>query len=103
MYWDHSSVKAVSICDGGGLSRSASGLKSHKAILRIILLQPRRIALCGPDARHGCQRGSSGCQMQKFPTGKFHNVPPNMPADMLKNETSAVPRTALRSNYMATE
>ena len=65
--------------------------------------RPRWIALCGRDARHGSERGSSGCQMQKFPTGKFHNVPPNMPADMRKHETSAVPRTALRSNYMAAE
>jgi hypothetical protein len=41
--------------------------------------------------------------MQKFTTGKFHYVPPNLPADMPKHETSAVPRTALRSNYMAAQ
>jgi hypothetical protein len=29
--------------------------------------------------------------MQKFPTGKFHNFPPNMPADMREHETSAGP------------
>src|SRR5262249_46219966 len=34
---------------------------------------PRRIGLRPRDARHGRERGGTGCQMQKSPTvGKFH-------------------------------
>ena len=34
--------------------------------------RPRRIGLRPRDARHGRQRGSARCQMQKLSAGKFH-------------------------------
>src|SRR5262245_12864660 len=36
--------------------------------------RPRWIGLCPSDARHGRQRGSARCQMQKSATGKFHSI-----------------------------
>ena len=38
--------------------------------------RPRRIGLRPRDARHGRQRGSARCQMQKLSAGKFHGDPP---------------------------
>ena len=40
--------------------------------------RPRRIGLRPRDARHGRQRGSARCQMQKLSAGKFHWVLPNL-------------------------
>jgi hypothetical protein len=38
--------------------------------------RPRRIALRPRDARHGLERGSTRCKMQKISAGKFHfNAP----------------------------
>ena len=37
--------------------------------------RPRRIGLRPRDARHGRQRGSARCQMQKLSAGKFHHDP----------------------------
>jgi hypothetical protein len=34
--------------------------------------RPRRIALRESEALHGRERGSTGGQMQKISTGKFH-------------------------------
>src|SRR5262249_14666077 len=63
--------------------------------------RPRRIALRRRDARRGSQRGGTGGQMQKCPTGKFHNVPPNVPRGYAQE--TAVARTALRLNLYGRE
>jgi hypothetical protein len=41
--------------------------------------RPRRIGLRDSDVRQGRQHGSTGRQMQKLSTGKFHNIPLEMP------------------------
>ena len=38
--------------------------------------RPRRIGLRPRSARHGRQRGSTRCQMQKVSAGKFYGIPP---------------------------
>src|SRR5262249_33743182 len=38
--------------------------------------RPRRVGLRPRDARHGRQRGSACCQMQKISAGKFHSALP---------------------------
>src|SRR5262249_35015966 len=38
---------------------------------------PRRIGLRPRDARHGRERGSARCEMEKISAGKFHSEPPS--------------------------
>src|SRR5262249_40563137 len=38
------------------------------------MARPRRIGLCRRDARHGRERGSARCEIQKLSTGKFHCI-----------------------------
>src|SRR5262249_1197013 len=39
---------------------------------------PRRIGLRPRETRHGRERGSARCQMQKIAAGKFHFEPPSL-------------------------
>src|SRR5262249_42363161 len=45
--------------------------------------RPRRIGLRASDTRHGRQRGSPCCEMQKSTAGKFHFEPPFTSLDHL--------------------
>ena len=53
------------------VGRAAGGNEDHQCH------RPRRISLRPCNTRHGRQRGSARCQMQKLSTGKFHDAPPS--------------------------
>src|SRR5262249_168293 len=63
-------------CNGLGIA--ASGKADEDAH------RPRRVGLRRSEARHGRQRGSAHCQMQKISAGKFHLEPPFTSLDHLE-------------------
>jgi hypothetical protein len=57
--------------------------------------RPRWIGLRPRDARHGRQRGSARCQMQKISAGKFHFEPPFTSLDHLVGAGEQLPKWTL--------